>query len=284
VSSIRTAAVIGLGLIGGSLARDLAALGVRVLAADRDDESVDAAVGEGIVERRLGAGFSGVETAEAVVIAVPVDQAPPLVERIAPLCRNARLVIDTGSTKRSIVAAASATEVAHCFVGAHPYAGDHRSGWSASRRGLFTGARVFLVQASATEEALAAAHDLWRAVGALPETISAEDHDELLARTSHLPHVASSALALVLSAAGVSRRDLGSGGEAMIRLAAASPAMWTAICADNRVAIRDAVVSLRAQLDRVAGALDRGDMADLEAFFEEGRGWSSQAERSGRDS
>lgn len=131
-------AILGLGLIGGSLARDLAARGVRVLGWDRDEAVVRAAAEQGIVEPLSD------DAPEIVVFAVPVIAARELLGELRDELHGARLITDVGSTKRSIVKQAEALGLGARFVGSHPLAGDHRAGWNASRTGLFAGARVFL--------------------------------------------------------------------------------------------------------------------------------------------
>ena len=279
MNGVRTAAVVGLGLVGGSLARDLAARGVRVLGHDRDAASVAGALRDGAVHAALGPGLEGVEEAELVVAAVPVTAAARVLAELAPRLRAARLVTDVGSTKASVCAAAEALGIGRVFVGSHPLAGSHLSGWDASRAGLFTGRRVFLAPAPSTGgAALALARELWSALGALPETVDAAAHDLLLARTSHLPQLASFTLARALAAAGVPRAELGPGGRDVTRLAGSSPEMWTAIALDNASPLAGAVAELRAGLDELHDALARGDEAALHAFFAAARGWWRESE------
>lgn len=274
MTSIRSAAIVGLGLIGGSVARDLKARGIRVIGADRDPLVVAAAVDSGIVSAAAGPSHVGIEGTDVVILAVPVAQGPSLLREIAPFCGSARLVTDTGSTKGTILAAAEATEIAARFVGAHPYAGDHRSGWQAARRDLFTGARVFLVPGrSATDEAVRRAHEFWSLLGGIPEITTATEHDRLLALSSHLPHVLASAMARVLAASGIPRPELGSGGRDMTRLAGSSPEIWSAISTDNAPFIGQALDVLREELDRFATALRRTDAAELSRLFGAGRTW-----------
>jgi prephenate dehydrogenase len=172
--TFRSAGVIGLGLIGGSVARDLAALGVRVLAYDRDPATMEMARAEGVVDEPLDASLAGLHDAEVVIVAVPVSSLSNVLAA-APRLPHGRLITDVGSTKRSAIATAEAVGIGERFVGSHPMAGDHRSGWTASRRGLFAGARVYLCRTrDAHEDALTLAHELWRALGACPEVIDAD--------------------------------------------------------------------------------------------------------------
>jgi len=273
------AAVVGLGLIGGSVARALTERGVRVLGFDHDDATLRAAVAEGGIHSPLAADWAGVEDAELVVIAVPVDAAAGVLAALAPRLGRALLVTDVGSTKASVVDAARAAGIGATFVGSHPLAGDHRSGWAASRAELFHGARVFLAPtAETTAAALRRAESLWRELGARAEQVDAAEHDRRLAVTSHLPQVAASALASVLAERGADRAELGPGGRDMTRLAGSSPAMWTAIAADNALPLSAAVAALEERLHDFRRALDGGDGAELRRFFERGNRWFGRAD------
>ena len=272
----RTVAVIGVGLIGGSLARDLAAAGMRVLAYDRDAERVRAAMDSGVVVGAFDGTFSGVSGAETIVIALPVDAAIDALHRLAPHASGARLIMDVGSTKRGIVAAASAVGVAPRFVGSHPMAGDHRYGWEASRAGLFRDARVYLCPPrEATSDAVSRASDLWRGLGAHPTVVEAAEHDRILAWTSHLPHVLSAALALALARAGLDRASLGPGGRDVTRLAGSSPEMWTAILRENAAEIDAALSAAELELAafRHASRHAAADPEVLHARFAAARDW-----------
>jgi prephenate dehydrogenase len=274
VTGIRTVAVAGLGLIGGSLARDLGARGVRVLGYDPDAGALDGAVAEGVVSA-LGPGLEGVEDADALVLAVHVCAAPALLEAAAPRLGRVRLITDAGSTKASIVAAAARLGLGAKFVGAHPLAGDHRSGWPAARLGLFTGATLYLTpSAESGAEAVALARELWTVVGARTVEIGAEEHDRLLAWTSHLPQVVSSALAAVLAGRGITRGDLGGGGRDVTRLAGSSSAVWRDILADNAAAVSDAIAEMERQLASVRAAIDAGDADAISAWLTESAEWA----------
>lgn len=274
---IRSAAVAGLGLIGGSLARDLAAQGVRVLGYDRDPATLRAAQAEGVVERALGPALEGVEEAEVLVLAVPVTAAEAVLAAARPRLGRALLVTDAGSTKRAAIAAAERLGLDDRFVGAHPYAGDHRSGWAASRTGLFAGAPLFLCPAPAARpRAVALAEQLWSAVGARVRLLPAEEHDRLLAWTSHLPQAVSSALGRTLHAAGITREMLGRGGRDVTRLAASSPEMWTGIALENADHLSAALAQTEAHLRELRLAIEAHDAPRIEALLRQANAWAAE--------
>jgi prephenate dehydrogenase len=256
------------------VARDLAARGVRVSAYDADATHLAAAVRTNVVRSALDESLSGVRDADVVIIATPVDAAVTVLRRVVPYARRARLIMDVGSTKSRIVESAQELGIGDRFIGAHPMAGDHRSGWHASRAGLFTDAPVYLCPPrDATADSLQLARMFWIELGALPERMSAEQHDLKLAWTSHLPHMVSSALALALARTGVDRIYLGPGGRDVTRLAGSSPEMWTAIALENAPAIEAALRRTEKEIATLRDAIKRADQDDLMARFREARAW-----------
>ena len=267
-------AVIGLGLMGGSIARALHARGVRVLGYDRDGTQLDAAVREGVVHEALDSSLEGLASAEVVMLALPVDATIEMIGCVAPHVGAARLVMDVASTKRSIVVAAEAAGLGPRYVGAHPLTGSHRSGWGASRASLFEDARVFLCPTPSTAvSTLSLAESLWRELRAGVELLDAADHDDQMAWRSHLPHLLSSALALTLRDAGVRRSALGPGGRDMTRLAGGSPTMWGPIVADNATPIVEALEACEARLRGFREALVNGDRVETRRFLESAAEW-----------
>jgi prephenate dehydrogenase len=274
VTAIERVAIVGLGLIGGSLARALAARDVRVLGYDSAPDSLDAAEGEGIVHERLGAQLIGIEGADVVIFALPVDGTMSLLSRVAPRLGRVRLIMDVASTKRSIVGAASSLGLGERYVGAHPLTGSHRSGWRASRANLFDDARVFLCPTpSTTAESLRLAESFWRSLRSGVEVLDATVHDEQMSWRSHLPQVLSTALALTLRDAGVQRSALGPGGRDMTRLAGSSPSLWMSILQDNTPALVHSLVAMEARLRTFREALERGESEETRASLVAARDW-----------
>jgi prephenate dehydrogenase len=267
-------AIVGLGLMGGSLARALHARGARVLGYDRNGEHLDHALGEGIVHQALRRDLAGVESAEVVVLALPVEATRQTLPLLRGRLGGARLVMDLASTKRSIVECAEAAGIGEHFVGAHPLTGSHRSGWGAARASLFEGARVFLCPTPSTSAGtLRLAESFWRELRAGTEALDAGVHDDEMAWRSHLPHLVSSALAVTLRESGVRRSALGPGGRDMTRLAGSSTVMWSSIAADNSDAIVEALTAYEERLRAFRTAIARGDTAATRALLDAARDW-----------
>ncbi|MFO7895038.1 MAG: prephenate dehydrogenase/arogenate dehydrogenase family protein [Longimicrobiales bacterium] len=265
-----TVGIVGLGLLGGSLARDLAAAGWRVQGADRDPETERRARESGVVAGTIDPG-----AVDVIVLAVPVRAIPTWIRTLAPELAPDTVVTDVGSTKRSVVEAAEAAGLGPRFVGSHPMAGDHRSGWTAARTGLFGGAAVWTCPTGHTDPAaLSSVTALWRGVGAEPRVMDATDHDRLLARSSHLPQLVASALASALARDGVTPGDLGPGGHDMTRLAGSHPAMWADILADNHDEVGAALAQLQGVLKRVRRAVGDRDDATLRSLLGAANAWA----------
>lgn len=279
--TVRSVGIIGLGVVGGSVARALSARGIRVLGHDRDAATLLAARLAGVVHGTLDAGLAGLAEAEVVILAVPVAAASGVLEAARPHLAGARLVTDVGSTKGAIVASAERLGLGERFVGAHPMAGDHRAGWAASRPDLFEGARVYLSPTTCTAEtALRTATALWTELGGVPERIDAAEHDRLLAWSSHLPQATATALALALRGTGVRRDALGPGGRDTTRLAASSPEMWTGIALENAEPLDDALAALEARIAELRASLRARDPAALAAYFDAAREWCAGTDES----
>lgn len=281
MTGIHSVGIIGLGLIGGSLARDLTVRGVRVHATDANARSLRSALAEGVIENVLTPTLDRLAGLDMVILAAPVSAALELLRRPdAPLCA-ANIITDVCSTKQSIMKAAVDAGLSDRFVGGHPLAGDHRAGWSASRRDLFSGATVYLCEGGeaheqeAHEEPVASVRRMWESVGATCELIHPREHDRTLAWSSHLPQAASTALARALDSVGISRDRLGPGGNDMTRLALSSPDMWTPIALDNAALLGPALAQMERELARLRDALARGDEDAVRRFFELNRAKSA---------
>lgn len=275
MNQLRTVALAGLGLIGGSLARDLTRAGLRVLGMDMDPGTVAGARAAGAIAASFDPNAT-MEDIDVVVLAVPVQGALELLHDLAPRLADVALVTDVGSTKSSIVAAAEAAGLGARFVGSHPLTGDHRSGWGATRDDLFRDASVFLCPAAgASAETIALAVDLWSTVGAGTEVMDPAEHDRRMAWTSHLPQAVATSLARVLDAAGYRPRDLGPGGRDTTRLAASSPDLWTEVALDNTPAMLEALGALEMDIAELRRALGQADAQHIRAIFEAGRAWAA---------
>jgi prephenate dehydrogenase len=159
-------------------------------------------------------------------------------------------------------------------IGTHPLAGSHRVGFAAADADMFAGCMVS-IEARASSDARATAERLWRAVGAGRfEYRTAEDHDRLMTWVSHLPQLASTALADAIASAGVGSDALGPGGHDATRLAASPFEMWSAILAGARPEAARAAAALEKSVHAIRSALESGDMRTVERIWTAARGWA----------
>ncbi len=261
-------AVIGVGLIGGSIA--LAAreqLGATVSGYDASAQALGAALAHGALDRGCDAVGEAVGDAEAVFVAVPVGA---LVDAVAEVLERAPrdcVVSDVGSTKRAVLAVHEDPR----FVGGHPLAGAESSGIEHARPDLFHGATWYLTPTTSTSGVLyERLHRILRGLGANPAAIAPDTHDTILAAVSHLPHVLANVLVgqatAVLEAGDERLPATGPSFRDATRVAGAPSRVWADIYISNRNALADAVAETIERLERVRDQLLDGDRQQIAAW------------------
>lgn len=278
---IRRLAILGVGLIGGSLALALRRAGQvgRIVGAGRGQANLARALAEGVIDEIAATPAQAVAGADMVMLAVPVGSMAGLMREITPQLAPDAVLTDAGSTKCDVVAAARATLAAGSarFVPGHPIAGAEKNGVAAARADLFADRDVILTPlAENPPELVERVIAMWQACGATVETMTDEEHDRIFAAVSHLPHLAAFALMEELAGRGNSElffHHAGSGFRDFTRIAASHPEMWrdialanhTAICAelDAYVAKLQAIRAMVAQGqgDRLMDLLERASHA-----------------------
>lgn len=266
-------AVLGLGLIGGSLALALHQAGIarQISGYDGDANVTRRAKERDAITYACATVEEAVQEADMVVLATPIHAIPELLERIAPVVKPGVLVTDTASTKAQVLTWAQTRLPTHAvFVGGHPMAGREYSGIEAAEVGLFEGCTYCLTPTMETPpEAVAQLSEVVIRLGAHPLTLDAERHDRLVAGISHLPFVLSCALVQILGQEEewpVMSRLAAGGFRDMSRLAAGNPTMYRDICLTNREAILGWLDALALQLDSLRSLIATSDAA-LEPYF-----------------
>ena len=257
---IQRLAIVGLGLMGGSLglaARERAGVG-RVVGFDPDPGALEAALTRGCVDEIAGDLAAAVAGAELVALCAPVTELPAVLAELAALAPEATIT-DIGSTKAGVVAAVP-PELRPRFIGGHPIAGMETRGAQNARAELFEGATWYLTPLAETEPArLRDLHRLLAALGATPIAIDAGVHDRLLAVTSHLPHVLANLLVVQAGEARIDGHDpltaIGGSFRDMTRVAGANPRIWVDIFLDNREALAGVLLEHQRSLGEVLTAL-----------------------------
>lgn len=272
-------AVIGVGLIGGSVALALKRANAvdRVVGIGRGRPNLERALELGVIDEIASDPASGVAGADAVVIAVPVGQFASVLQSAKPGLHPTAFVTDGGSTKQDVIAAARPAlgERWPRFVPAHPIAGAEHSGVDAARADLFDGRNVVLTPLPETDaDATAAARALWSHCGARVAQMTADEHDRVFAAVSHLPHVLAYALVAMVAQRPEARQLFGfaaGGFRDFTRIASSSPEMWRDIALANREALLAEIDAYGDQLAQVRKWVAASDGEALETLFADAR-------------
>ena len=271
---IRRLTLVGLGLLGGSIAKGARALSLagEIVAVGRRAERLRPALEERVVDRVSTDLASGLEGADFCVLCTPVATLSELLPSVWAAAPEACVITDVGSTKASVVATAERLMRTRPlpFVGSHPMAGSEQSGYGAARADLFKGALVIVTpREGAAAEPTKRVSQLWEALGARVLAMEPRAHDRAVAAVSHMPHLVADALM-----AAVLRMDprfvevAGPGFRDTTRIAASSPRVWREIFQDNRAALREAVGTFRLALDDLERLVTSGSDAAIEAELE----------------
>jgi prephenate dehydrogenase len=263
--------LLGTGLIGGSLALDLKDRGLveTVVGSDSFPERSESALSIGILDEILPMVPEVVSCCDLVILAVPVLNLREILS--AGFERNT-LVTDAGSVKSDAVSGyreAVAAGRGYRYVPGHPIAGDEKSGPEAARKGLFDGARVILTPVDASAQDVSDISALWEGIGARIKIMDPDEHDEVFAWVSHMPHMAAYAIIESVLARDPDLVDLSGGGlRDYTRIAASNPRMWADIAVANQEKLLIAIRGLGDSLNQIISAIEEGDRDRLESVFQ----------------
>ena len=266
-----TLGIAGVGLIGGSIAAAAKSRGLfeRVIGFGRTVDRLIAARAAGLIDE-IATDYAAAGTVDLFVSCLPVDRIAESVREAARQMPPGSVVTDAGSTKRLLcdaVGAAPANGVA--FVGAHPLAGSEKQGFEHSMPDLFVGRTCVVTPGDADAAAVGRVVDFWRRLGCRVVEMSPDRHDEVLARTSHLPHVVAAAVAGLLRDG---EETFAAGGfRDVTRVAGGDPDLWTSILLANRHAVAGEIANLIDVCGNVAAALAESDAPTLRRILAAGK-------------
>lgn len=271
-----TLAIIGVGLIGGSLGLAVRKHKVahRTIGIGRDHHRLEKALDLGAVDEFTTDMYHGIREADLVVVCTPVESIVDFVKQAALNAQPKTLITDAGSTKELIVKQVEADLKRHKsavdFVGSHPMAGSEKNGAEHSRADLFEGRAVIVTPTKrSSADAVERVHDFWRAVGANVLQMSPAEHDRAVAAISHVPHVVASALA---AATPEESLPLAGGGWLdTTRIASADGELWRQILAQNRGHVLKALAGFEKVLTGLRAALESENDAKLLKILEAGK-------------
>lgn len=285
----RRVALIGTGLIGGSLGMRLRerCLAGEVIGFDRDCAALKQAVERGAVDRAASSALEAVQGAGLVILAVPVLSVAAVVREIKPALGEGAVVTDVGSTKSEIMREVEPLMPPGVyFIGGHPMAGSEESGMKGADPALLENAIYVLTPGSAVPGTVVERlFGLIEAAGAQPLLLEAQRHDRLAAAVSHLPHLVAAALVDSASRSVEAEmiKTLAAGGfRDTTRVALGNPEIWRDICVSNRTQLMEAIASLESIIGEVKRLLDRSDGGALEQFFSRAREFRRRVPHRGR--
>ena len=267
--------IVGTGLIGASVGMAARSLpDTHVIGFDASAAHVDLALERGAIDEGAASLEEAVRGGEVVLIATPVDRIADVCEEIAPYVGVHTVVTDVGSAKAEVVARADGL-LGGRFVGGHPMAGSERHGPQAGDGTLFEGASWILTPTSQTSShSYRTVAELAGGLGAIPVALDPQVHDALLARLSHLPQLAASALVEVAAGSGDGEALLGlaaSGFRDVTRIAASDPDMWVAILRANRQAVIESLTGLEGVLSQLRSDLEQEQWAPIREMLDRAR-------------
>jgi len=271
---IRRLSLVGLGLLGGSVAKAARAEGLadEIVAVGRDRARLEPALRDGVVDHISTHLEEGVAGSDFCLLATPVATLTALLPAVWPALPDDAVLTDVGSTKAAIVSAAEALARTRplAFVGSHPMAGSEKSGYGVSRRDLFNRATVIITPTERTDShAVKRVSAFWEAMGGRLVTLDPVTHDRATAAISHLPHLVADALVDA-----VVRMDprffevAGRGFKDTTRIAASDARVWREIFQENRVGLAEALGAFRAALDELDRLLAAGDVTEIEGALD----------------
>ena len=273
-----TVVLVGIGLLGGSLARDLRAHGLanKIIGVCRSESTAKLALEQNVVDLVLPI-EKAVETADLIVLATPMQVMLPLLKTIEGLVPDNAILTDVGSVKTDLYAQLKEDSPGHLpqFVLAHPIAGGENSGVAASKLNLFVNKHVVItdtpeVSVEATEKVAA----MWSVLGANVLHMSVQEHDATFAKTSHLPHVIAFSLVNFLSHQADRERlfDLAAAGfYDFTRIASSDAEMWRDICVTNRDEVLVALDGFKDQIELIRAKVESADQNEILKYFGEAK-------------
>lgn len=276
---IEKLAIIGVGLMGGSLAMVLKQKGEvgEVVGMGRGLENLEKAMSLGIVDSYTQDLEKGVKGADVVVVATPVCSIAKVISKVQAHMKDGAIITDVGSVKGEIVREVEKILDGRLhFVGGHPIAGTEQSGAQAAFPSLYKGSRCIITPSDRTDEkALDRIKEMWQLAEAEVIVMDVDGHDKILAAISHLPHLV--AYALVNTVDGIkdfngSILKYSAGGfKDFTRIASSSPEMWRDICVMNRSAIIDMTDRYMAELGKIKTAMENNDFDSLFESFKKSK-------------
>lgn len=287
MNDFRQITIIGLGLMGGSLAMALGERGNCVITGfDLSADNLEEAHRRKLIHERAASLEEAVSQAELVVLATPVGSYREIFSAMSRGIRSGTIVTDVGSVKSPAMEAAKTLPEGVPFIGGHPLAGSEKGGLDAATATLFENAYYFLTPEDVSQEIIVNRLKTWvSTLGAFPVIVQAEEHDRILARTSHFPHVMASLLANIVGeeADQTIAAFTGSGFRDTTRIAAGNPTLWEEILFLNRRELSKCLLQTEDKVREVRRALEKEQRQWIHQFLAKGKSFRDQLPKAGKD-
>ena len=275
-----TVGFIGLGLIGGSIAKALRRTmpSIRLIACNRSRKSLTMALEDGTLNHASDSIDSSFKECDFIFLGMPVSLNIEYLKKLKEILPESCMITDVGSVKGSIQQAAARLGMQKRFIGGHPMAGSERTGYqNASDRLLENAWYILTPFKESPPEKVAQLRKLVEAAGAIPVVIDYQEHDRAAAAVSHLPHIIAFSLVNLIRTAdnkeGLMRQLAAGGFRDITRIASSSPQMWESICLENKEPILQILQEYQDSLSQVADAIRGGEGSRLEEFFTEAKNY-----------
>jgi prephenate dehydrogenase len=270
---VKRLTIIGVGLIGGSIARALKRINAcdDIIGCGRNVANLETAIELGVIDKYETQINRAVSNSDLIIVAVPLRSIAGIFKAISTEISPQTIITDVGSAKASVIADAK-QYLGHnfpYFVPGHPIAGTEKSGVAASFAELFEDHKVILTPLSETNsQAIETVTTMWQQIGATVAKMSVAQHDEILAATSHLPHLLAYSLVDTLNQMNEDVFEFAAGGfRDFSRIASSDPTMWHDISLSNQDAILKMLKLFRNNLDHLTKAIQQGDSGEIKDIF-----------------
>lgn len=263
--------VVGVGLIGGSIAKALKSRGLvrKITGLGRNADRLRAAKNSGLIDA-VATSATELEQFSLAVVCTPVDRIADDVRSLQAVAASSALITDAGSVKARICRELSLHQPGTAtFIGSHPMAGSEQGGWEHANSELFEGRICAITPVTPSEPAVLSIEKFWSAIGMQTIRLNPEQHDRCVALTSHLPHATAAAVAALLTPeawplAATGFRDT-------TRVASGDPSLWTSILIENRQAVSNHLRDLIGLLSQFATSLDSKNTTEIEVLLSKGK-------------
>lgn len=280
---------IGLGLIGGSIARGLrrANKDITIMAYMRTRSKLEQAKADGTIDMILDGIDETLSACDVIFLCTPVEYNAVYLEKVRPFLKPGALITDIGSTKTDIHQAVERLDYEDVFVGGHPMAGSEKTGYESSTDHLLENAYYIITPTKkSTPEQIDRIRQVALAIGALPIVLDYHEHDFSVAAISHLPHLVASSLVNLVhdndSKDEIMKRLAAGGFKDITRIASSSPVMWEQICMTNTENILTLLKRYIASLESICDTLEHHDGSAIHRMFEESGKYRSSFPNLGR--